>query len=265
MSDDSVPVIELFVRAAPSSRSDREPGLVGQQWIMVLRMLEQKHLIHLRIVPTSFDNPPANYKSLGSARLLPIAWIESGQLNGADAKGTVISSSGGLEVLMAKLGCANLDPSLKEEDVRAAERISQDLYSDLMHYIKNNNSKRLLVGLKNLNEYLASSPGHYMLGDQISYVDCQLMPKLQHIRVAGGAYKQFDIPEDLSYVWEYISRMYQSEVFLFSCPTDRDMLMHYDEKDPLPKEIRPGLLGPEILRDIPSGVHRPREDGDTSG
>ncbi|CAL8070079.1 unnamed protein product [Calicophoron daubneyi] len=256
MTDDVLPSVELFVKAAPSNKKAQGACLVGQQWVMVLNVLKDKGLIHLRVVPTSMDHPPPNYVKLNAARLLPIAWIESGLLEGEDASGMVISSSGSLEALMLKVRCPNLNPDLKTEDVREAEKVCADLYKDFMHYLRNNASKGLLSGLSNIDKYLDSKPGRYILGDHLSYVDCQLMPKLQHIRVGGRAYKHFDIPDNLPHLWAYIEEMYRTEAFILSCPLDRDILMHYEERDPLPKDIRPSLMGPERLCDIPKTAQR---------
>ncbi|KAA3680104.1 chloride intracellular channel protein 2 [Paragonimus westermani] len=265
MSDDSIPLVEIFVRAARSNKQEKGPSLIGQQWLMVLRALENKQLIRLQVTPTSLQNPPTNYKNLCPARYLPMAWVVSGQVNGQDASGTSISSAAHLESFMSKLGQANLNPDLDMKDVCKAEKVFGDLYKDFMHYVRNNVSQRLLSDLDSLDQYLASNPGPLLLGNQLSYVDCQLMPKLQHIRVAGRAYKQFDIPKHLCHLWAYISRMYQSDEFLFSCPFDRDMLMHYEEKDPFPKDIRPSLMGADFLHDIPVSVEQQTQPQHTAG
>jgi hypothetical protein len=265
MAENTIPSVELFVKAAPSNKKAQGACLVGQQWVMVLNVLKDRSLIHLHVTPTSLDRPSPNYVKLNAARLLPIAWIESGQLDGEDASGMVISSSGSLEALMLKLSYPNLNPDLKTEDVREAEKVCADLYKDFMHYLRNNVSKGLLSGLSNLDKYLESKQGRYLLGDQLSYVDCQLMPKLQHIRVAGRAYKHFDIPDNLAHLWAYVGEMYRTNAFILSCPLDRDILMHYEERDPLPKDIRPSLMGPERLCDIPKTVQRIPTSGDHIG
>nr|CAX76343.1 chloride intracellular channel 4 [Schistosoma japonicum] len=254
MVDVNKPLIEFFLKAAPSDRKERGACLISQQWFMTLYCLVEKGLINLRVTPMTMDVPPANYVKLNAARHLPIAWIESGILDGEDASGLVISSTESLETLLIKLKCANLNPNLAESDVRAAEKNFEDLYSSLMQYIKNDTKKPLCSVLSNLNAYLASAAKPYAMGDEISYVDCQLAPKLQHVRVAGRAYKNFDIPHDMKHIWTYIQNIYKLKSFISFCPTTRDILMHYDEKNPLPKEIRPSLMGPDILLDIPQDV-----------
>ncbi|VDP88575.1 unnamed protein product [Echinostoma caproni] len=259
---DSIPSVELFLRAAPSNKKEKGACLVGQQWMMVLRTLENKGLIKLKVTPTSLDSPSENYTKLNAARLLPIAWIESGQLEGENAAGTVIPSSGSLETLMHQLKEPNLNAALSKDEVFKVEKICEDLYKNFMHYVRNNVIKPLQSTLSNIDSYLASQKGAYLLGNELSYVDCQLMPRLQHIRVAGRAYKNFDIPENLGHLWHYIKEMYNTDCFMDSCPSDRDILMHYEERDPLPKDIRPSLLGPDRLHSIPSSVLISHENGD---
>ena len=39
------------------------------------------------------------------------------------------------------------------------------------------------------------------LGDTMCCFDCELMPKLQHIRVAGAHFADFTIPTELAALW----------------------------------------------------------------
>ncbi|VDQ03155.1 unnamed protein product [Trichobilharzia regenti] len=262
MENNSKPLVELFFKAAPSDRKEKGACLISQQWFMTLYCLVEKGLIDLRVTPMTMDSAPDNYRNLNAARHLPIAWIESGILDGEDATGLVISSTESLETLLIKLGCPNLNPRLEASAVRAAEKAFEDLYSGLMQYINNDNKKPLCSSLSNLDNYLASAAKPYAMGEEISYVDCQLAPKLQHVRVAGQAYKKFDIPHDMKHVWTYIQHIYKLKAFTCSCPATRDILMHYDEKNPLPKEIRPSLMGPEVLLDIPQDLQLSSVNGD---
>ena len=40
------------------------------------------------------------------------------------------------------------------------------------------------------------------------------MPKLQHIRVAGRYFENFDIPNELSHLWQYVKEMYELDAFV---------------------------------------------------
>lgn len=47
------------------------------------------------------------------------------------------------------------------------------------------------------------------------------MPKLQHIRVAGKFFMDYEIPVELANLWKYIREMYQLDAFTQSCPADQ--------------------------------------------
>jgi hypothetical protein len=58
-------------------------------------------------------------------------------------------------------------------------------------------------------------------GDTLCCFDCELMAKLQHVRVAGKALAGYDIPADLHHLWKYMAEMYNLDAFTQSCPADQ--------------------------------------------
>ena len=56
------------------------------------------------------------------------------------------------------------------------------------------------------------------------------MPKLQHIRIAGKAYRNFDIPVEFEALWKYMGSCYGTKAFKESCPYDQDIILHYEGK-----------------------------------
>lgn len=57
--------------------------------------------------------------------------------------------------------------------------------------------------------------------------DCELMPRLHHIRIVGQRLLGFDIPLNLTYLWNYVLNAYRTAAFIESCPADQDILHHY--------------------------------------
>lgn len=55
-----------------------------------------------------------------------------------------------------------------------------------------NNS--LLGHLTKINDHLAQRGTRFLTGDTMCCFDCELMPRLQHIRVAGKYFVDFEIP-----------------------------------------------------------------------
>ena len=61
----------------------------------------------------------------------------------------------------------------------------------------------------------------FLTGETLCCFDTELMPKLQHIRVAGKFFVGFEIPESMTHLWGYIREMYQLDAFTQSCPADQ--------------------------------------------
>lgn len=84
----------------------------------------------------------------------------------------------------------------------------------------------LIAELKKLDDYLAqkSSPGAFLVDNNICELDCQVLPKLRHVQVAGKKYKQFDIPAELSALHQYIQLGEASDVYRKTCPADDQII-----------------------------------------
>lgn len=85
----------------------------------------------------------------------------------------------------------------------------------------------LLSHLRKINEHLAKKGTRFLTGDTMCCFDCELMPRLQHIRVAGKYFVDFEIPGELTALWRYMYHMYQLDAFTQSCPADQDIINHY--------------------------------------
>jgi len=78
-----------------------------------------------------------------------------------------------------------------------------------------------------IDEHLGKRGNRFLTGDTLCCFDCELMPRLQHIRVAGKYFMDFDIPTDLTHLWRYMYHMYHLDAFTQSCPADQDIINHY--------------------------------------
>ena len=131
----------------------------------------------------------------------------------------------------------------------------ENLYSKLkLMLVKKDENKNnaLLVHLQKINDHLAARGTRFLTGDTMCCFDCELMPRLQHIRVAGKYFVDFDIPvsefgdhggvvemkcgfvtlcfflqKHLTALWRYMYHMYQLDAFTQSCPADQDIINHY--------------------------------------
>lgn len=84
-----------------------------------------------------------------------------------------------------------------------------------------------MAHLRKIDEHLGRKGTRFLTGDTMCCFDCELMPRLQHIRVAGKYFADFEIPEVLVNLWRYMHHMYRLDAFLQSCPADQDIINHY--------------------------------------
>ncbi|KAL4235581.1 Chloride intracellular channel protein 1 [Mactra antiquata] len=91
---------------------------------------------------------------------------------------------------------------------------------------KNEELKANLVAeLRKLNDFLAANINNkYLLCDNVCELDCQVLPKLRHIQVAGTFYKSFNIPEEFTTLTRYIKEGEACDVFKNSCPPDEEII-----------------------------------------
>ncbi|EJW81057.1 chloride intracellular channel exc-4, partial [Wuchereria bancrofti] len=86
---------------------------------------------------------------------------------------------------------------------------------------------KLVEQLANIDQLLSERNSRYLLGQSMTEYDCELMPRLHHIRIVGQRLLGFDIPLNLTYLWNYVLNAYRTAAFIESCPADQDILHHY--------------------------------------
>lgn len=105
--------------------------------------------------------------------------------------------------------CSGILPKLagllKNQDTSLTPKLKEDLKAEL----------------NKLNEYLASkecSDRKFLLGDDLSDLDCSVLPKLFHVQVAAMEYKNFAIPREFAALWRYIEAGQSEAVWNLTCP-----------------------------------------------
>jgi len=90
----------------------------------------------------------------------------------------------------------------------------------------------LLAELQRLDAYLSRSGRRYLCSDDHpTHLDCIVLPKLQHIRVAAAALRDLHIPAELRALWRYLETAgYRSDLFCKTCPSDDEIVAHWLEK-----------------------------------
>jgi chloride intracellular channel protein 2 len=129
-------------------------------------------------------------------------------------------------------------PAINMNSLKDAEDVCSNVYIKFHPFLKSVAGdqqeqvklRALILEFKRINDYLNDTGTKFLSGNEMTFVDCDIMPKLQHIRVAGKYYKNFDIPTNFQALWSYMARCYQTKAFQESCPFDQDILMQYEGK-----------------------------------
>lgn len=117
----------------------------------------------------------------------------------------------------------------------AADLAVKDLFSRFCFFIKqvSKDSQQLENELHALDSFLGSQGSTFLCADRLSHLDLEVLPKLHHIRVASTNLKQFAIPTHLTRVWAYLFSAYNCEIFTQTCPSDQEILLHWQDRPQL--------------------------------
>ena len=121
-----------------------------------------------------------------------------------------------------------------------AKKVCLNVFSKFSFFIRDIASKStaLEAELEKIDTYLRehcfldedeSSCSFLNGGSTMTKLDCSLLPKLQHIRVAGESIKKFRIPSRFRHLWKYLARAYDTDAFQKSCPPDREIIWHWSK------------------------------------
>ena len=72
---------------------------------------------------------------------------------------------------------------------------------------------KLIDQLSSIDEILGERKSLYLLGNSMTEYDCELLPRLHHLRIIGHYLLSFDIPHNLVYLWHYLSTGYRTAAF----------------------------------------------------
>jgi len=246
-----VPEIELIIKASTIDGRRRGACIFCQEYFMDLYLLAELKAISLKITTVDMKRPPTDFRSNFEAAQPPIL-IDTG---------VAILENEKIERHIMKHIPGGHNLFVPDSMV---EKKLESLYNKfkVMLVRQDEMSKKHVVSyLKKIDEMLEERGSRFLTGDTLCCFDCELMPKLQHIRVAGRFFLDFDIPADLTYLWRYIKEMYELDAFTQSCPADQDIIHIYKMQrmstaNTLPKatKSREELEAPTYLTSVPEGI-----------
>jgi len=240
-----VPEVELIIKASTIDGRRKGACLFCQEYFMDLYLLAELKTISLKVTTVDMQKPPPDFRSNFEATPPPIL-IDGGL--------AVLENEKIERHIMKNIpGGHNLFVQDKE-----VATLIENVYSKfkLMLLKKDDNSiKNLLTQLVKINEHLGKKDTRFLTGDTLCCFDCELMPRLQHIRVAGSFFVPgFAVPEDLLNLWKYMSNMYSLDAFTQSCPADQDIINHYKLQQGVKMKKHEELETPTFTTSLPQGV-----------
>lgn len=267
-----IPSVTLLVKRSElrsnGLQNHGSPCIISQKWFMALSHKARYKEIAFSLHEVDYRRPlPEDVRRKWSITRLPallIRWPKQVcDLNGSfvcdpdkgGVKEQLLMDSKDIENAILRLPGGKLFFSLP-----AAEKVISTVYMRFNGLLRADQSclpakeRALLTDLVQINDYLEREDSRFLCGDDLTLADCDLMPKLQHIRVAGEFYKGFTIPTKLKHLWMYLKGAYETEAFCISCPFDQEIVVHYQSKVLMPNHtlVRPTLQKLSITNTIPT-------------
>ncbi|XP_069675453.1 chloride intracellular channel Clic-like [Periplaneta americana] len=208
--------ITLYVKAG------RSPDTLGAcSESQRAHLLARLKLKHVNPVLVDVENPPLEFTSAGFARVPAVLH--------SDGTG---SDENVVEVLLEKYPGGVLNSG--QEELEDVENVTRDVYLQFCKYMYEDDYSGLQEALQSLDEFLSKRDFRFLFGDEMSLLDCQVLPQLHKVRVVVDRIKGCSIPGKLHRLWMYLFHAYMDEAFTQSCPPDLEYLLNWTEKLKLP-------------------------------
>lgn len=185
---------------------------------MDLYLLAELKTISLKVTTVDMQKPPPDFRTNFEATHPPIL-IDSG---------LAILENEKIERHIMKNIPGGYNLFVQDKEVAT---LIENLYVKLkLMLVKKDEAKNnaLLSHLKKINDQLANRNTRFLTGDTMCCFDCELMPRLQHIRVAGKYFVDFEIPvrTRASHIHMYISLLISHSILHPTDPLDGAVALH---------------------------------------
>ncbi|UYV68651.1 CLIC6 [Cordylochernes scorpioides] len=217
---DHLPEIILFVKAgADGKRYGACPFC--QRIFMILMHKSQEGLLHFKVATVNLSKPPEEFKKAGLRRIPAI-----------------ISADGGLDNVddIVDYLDANFPSTSLAYDNSTAEISCKDIFQKFCFFIKevSKDSASLAIELKRLNQYIVNTNTKFLCSDHLCHLDCEVLPKIHHVRIATMYLKNYKFPDELIGLKTYLTNAYNHEIFIKTCPSDQEIVFHWADKPETP-------------------------------
>lgn len=197
--------VEVCVKAATGAPDKLGDCPFSQR---VLLTLEEKQIpYNIKLIDTS--NKPDWFLQISPEGKVPVLKIDDKWVPDSD----VIT-----QILEEKYP----EPPLATPPEKAS--VGSKIFSTFIGFLKSKDpndgtEQALLNELRALDEHLKVH-GPFINGEKISAADISLAPKLYHLKVALGHFKNWSVPEELTYVQNYMEALFSRESFTRTNPSD---------------------------------------------
>ncbi|KAJ6849352.1 glutathione S-transferase DHAR3, chloroplastic-like [Iris pallida] len=211
----SIPPLEVCVKESVSS-----PGKLGDCPFSqrVLLTFEEKHLPYdMKLVDLS--NKPEWFLKISPEGKVPVAKLDENWVADSD-------------VITQSVEEKYPDPPLTTPPEKAT--VGSKIFSSFIGFLKSKDpndgtEQVLLAELSSFNDYIKEN-GPFINGDMISATDLSLAPKLYHMEIALGHYKNWSVPESLPYVKSYMKTIFSRDSFVKTRAAPEDVLVGWRPK-----------------------------------
>ncbi len=226
--------IHLFVKAGQDGRSQGACPFC-QDVFMQLLTKAQTNKFNFDVITINMENPPKEFKELcikppvlihGSTKLLDKI---SDDTNSKEGNAIILSDVDEIAEYLDRI-YPNSTLSVQNPE---AKKVCLNVFSKFSFFIREVASKTtsLEAELEKIDGYLREhcdgERRRFLNGAEMSLLDCSLLPKLQHIRIACESIKRFRIPNKYKHLWRYLQNAYQTDAFQKSCPPDREIIWNW--------------------------------------
>ncbi|XP_050677232.1 chloride intracellular channel exc-4 isoform X2 [Leptidea sinapis] len=240
-----VPEIELIIKASTIDGRRKGACLFCQEYFMDLYLLAELKTISLKVTTVDMQKPPPDFRTNFEATHPPIL-IDNG---------LAILENEKIERHIMKSVPGGHNLFVQDKEVAS---LIENLYSKLKLVLVRKDEQKsaaLRAHLGRIDALLERRGTRFLTGDTMCCFDCELMPRLQHIRVAGKYFVDFEIPADFRALWRYMFHMYQLDAFTQSCPADQDIINHYKLQQALKMKKHEELETPTFTTSIPIDIN----------
>ncbi|XP_048430395.1 probable glutathione S-transferase DHAR2, chloroplastic isoform X2 [Pyrus x bretschneideri] len=184
----------------------------------VLLTLEEKHLPYdLKLV--DLGNKPEWFLKINSEGKVPVVKLDEKWVADSD-------------IITQALEEKYPEPPLATPPEKAS--VGSKIFSTFIGFLKSKDPKdgteqALLNELSSFNDYLKEN-GPFINGKEVSAADLSLGPKLYHLEIALGYFKDWSIPDSLPYVKSYMKSIFSLDSFVKTSALKEDVIAGWRPK-----------------------------------